>query len=97
MAAKKMRKKARKLKGKAIQKGIQKPKALAAPKRKRGKRKALALAPAAPVAKMVRKRGLGKARRKQLELARKKNFERVVTEKTLRDILALRCVQRCAH
>ncbi|MFZ5895556.1 MAG: hypothetical protein ACOY0T_31150 [Myxococcota bacterium] len=43
------------------------------------------------------KRSLSNARRKQLAFARKKKFERQVTEKTLRDILALRCVQRCAH
>ncbi|MFZ5895046.1 MAG: hypothetical protein ACOY0T_28560 [Myxococcota bacterium] len=40
---------------------------------------------------------LSTARRKQLAFARKKKFERQVTEKTLRDILALRCVQRCTH
>ena len=39
---------------------------------------------------------LSTARRKQLAFARKKKFERQVTEKTLRDILSLRCVQRCA-
>jgi hypothetical protein len=67
------------------------------PKRKRGNRKAKKMAPIAPVAKAkpVRKRGLSPGRRKQLEFARKKKFERLVTEKTLRDILALRCVQRC--
>jgi hypothetical protein len=111
MATKKKRKKARNLKLRVIPKVAVKPKALATPKpkpvpaakpkaearpkRKRAKRKALV--PIRPMGKPARKPALSQARHKQLAFARKKKFERLVTEKTLRDILALRCVQRCTH
>ena len=68
---------------------------LHAPPKRRSRRKGSRTAVAsAPDAKRTRTQ---RRARKSHASAREKDVERKVTEKTLRDILALRCVQRCTR